>query len=194
MLLSATCCLVVGLLTPTKPPIGSVVQTHGAVTPPVVSSKPSLPLRVPDDLPIRQSSVVERPQSQAPEEVELPSLSVNNARALLASVAAIYGTNYAAVKILDENIGSPAMAAVLRFSVCVALLLPCLAAAASRFPSVARWPMAKDGLEIGTWFALGYIVQACALEHSPAGVQAFLLSLTVVTCPVLESVLETRAA
>ena len=121
---------------------------------------------------------------------ETPAFSVANARILLAGVAAVYGTNYAAVKVLDEEIGSPAMAAVLRFSLGVAFILPCLASAAARHPRVVQWPVARDGLEVGTWFAFGYMVQACALEHSPAGVQAFLLSLTVVTCPALESILE----
>ena len=117
-------------------------------------------------------------------------MGVGDARALLAGVAAIYGTNYAAVKLLDGWVGSPAEAAVLRFALCAALLLPCLANAGMRYPRVVQWPMARDGLEVGTWFALGYIVQACALESSPAGVQAFLLSLTVVTCPALESVVD----
>jgi drug/metabolite transporter (DMT)-like permease len=40
------------------------------------------------------------------------------------------------------------------------------------------------------YFAFGYLVQAAALETSSAGLQAFLLSLTVVVCPALESLFE----
>ena len=114
-------------------------------------------------------------------------LSIAQARVLLGGVAAVYGTNYAAVKCLDTWVGSPADAATLRFALCVAVLTPIVMTA----PKIVRsGPVMRDGLEIGLYFSLGYIVQALALEHSPAGIQAFLLSLTVVVCPALESLIE----
>jgi hypothetical protein len=160
-------------------------------TPAGALTRPRLPVTTPA---ARSIVCVASPPASTPladcEDEPSTGLSLGGARTLLAGVAAVYGTNYAAVKSLDEWTGSSAAAATLRFALCVAVLAPCLAAAAHRHPSVVRWPLARDGLEVGFWFALGYVVQACALEHSPAGVQAFLLSLTVVVCPALESLLE----
>jgi len=47
--------------------------------------------------------------------------------------------------------------------------------------------MARDGMEIGACFGLGYVCQALALQTMPAAVVGFLLSLTTVVCPALEA-------
>jgi len=115
----------------------------------------------------------------------------NGARALLALVAATYGTNYAAVKLLDEWVGEPSSAAALRFGIAVGVMLPQLLHMGSsvdrRFLS---WPLAADGLLIGLFFWAGYATQAVALTTSAAGLQAFLLALSVVVCPILEALID----
>jgi len=118
------------------------------------------------------------------------ALDVNGARTLLAVVAAVYGTNYASVKLLDEWVGVSSMAALLRFSLALVVVVPALLLTARREPRVLDTRVAADGLQVGLLFALGYVVQAVALETSQAGVQAFLLSLTVVVCPALQTCLD----
>ena len=130
--------------------------------------------------------------SAAPGTANLPHDGTYRARVLLGIVAAFYGTNYAAVKLLDEWVGSPSEAAFMRFVLCALVLLPALQRTGVEAPYTVSWPLARDGLEIGVWMALGYISQAIALETSPATVQAFLLSLTVVVCPALESIFEAK--
>ena len=101
----------------------------------------------------------------------------------------MYGSNYATVKMLDEWVTCAPAAAVLR-SLALLLLIPILLQTSLKEPRVIQWPLARDGLQVGALFALGYCVQAQALEVSPAGLQAFLLSLTVVVCPICESLFE----
>jgi hypothetical protein len=119
------------------------------------------------------------------------SPNFNAARIALGVVAATYGSNYACVKLLDEWVGDPAVAATLRFTVASAAMLPALAYLGTRVDSkYISWPLARDGLMVGLWFWLGYAVQAVALETSAASLQAFLLSLSVVVCPLLERFLD----
>ena len=118
------------------------------------------------------------------------SSNANAARFALAAVAATYGSNYACIKLLDEWIGEPSIAALLRFTVALSAMLPALAYCGARDERYLQWAFAKDGLVIGAWFAAGYCAQAIALETSPAGVQAFLLALSVLVCPMLEALVD----
>jgi len=118
------------------------------------------------------------------------SARATTARISLALVAATYGSNYACVKLLDEWIGEPSIAALLRFGVASAVMLPALAYCGAQDERYFRWSFAKDGLLVGVWFAAGYCAQAIALETSPAGIQAFLLALSVLVCPMLEAVVD----
>ena len=118
------------------------------------------------------------------------SSNANAARFALAAVAATYGSNYACIKLLDEWIGEPSIAALLRFTVALSAMLPALAYCGARDERYLQWGFAKDGLVIGAWFAAGYCAQAIALETSPAGVQAFLLALSVLVCPMLEALVD----
>jgi hypothetical protein len=133
------------------------------------------------DLPIDPSS---------PEAGGESSSNANAARFALAVVAATYGSNYACIKLLDEWIGEPSIAALLRFTVALTAMLPALAYCGARDGRYFQWAFAKDGLAIGAWFAAGYCAQAIALETSPAGVQAFLLALSVLVCPMLEAIVD----
>jgi drug/metabolite transporter (DMT)-like permease len=114
------------------------------------------------------------------------------ARALLATVAALYGTNYASVKTLDELVGSSSAAASLRFALALAVAAPIAASVFAQRPRLASWSVARDGAEVGCWFWLGYATQAVALETSSAGLQGFLMSLAVVVCPLLEALIDRK--
>ena len=69
-------------------------------------------------------------------------------------------------------------------------MLPALAYCGAKDDRYFKWSFAKDGLVIGAWFAAGYCAQAIALETSPAVIQAFLLALSVLVCPMLEAVVD----
>jgi len=111
------------------------------------------------------------------------------ARLSLALVAAAYGSNYACVKLMDEWVGTPAQAALLRFAVASAIAIPTLGYFAHTRKDLVSWPVARDGLSIGLCFGAGYIVQALALQTSSASLQAFLLSLSVIVCPLLDQLI-----
>lgn len=126
----------------------------------------------------------------SPEAGGASSSNANAARFALAAVAATYGSNYACIKLLDEWIGEPSIAALLRFTVALSAMLPALAYCGARDERYFQWAFAKDGLVIGAWFAAGYCAQAIALQTSAAGVQAFLLALSVLVCPMLEALVD----
>jgi hypothetical protein len=88
--------------------------------------------------------------------------------------AAIYGSNFACVKLLADAMPASQLAA-LRFGLAAAAMLP-LAAMASSAGALAA------GLETGVWNALGYTAQALGLAAAgaSAGKSAFLCSLAVV--------------
>lgn len=94
-------------------------------------------------------------------------------------VAFLYGTNFGVVKLMGEEI-PVSMAAALRFTLAVIALSPLLAQV--------RKEVIPQGLEIGFWVTLGYIVQAVGLETVEASKMGFLCALIVVVCPVLEAV------
>lgn len=111
------------------------------------------------------------------------------ARVGLAVVAAAYGSNYACVKLMDEWVGTPAQAALLRFAVASLVALPTLAHFSRTRADLVSWPVARDGLSVGLMFGGGYMVQAIALQTSSASLQAFLLSLSVIVCPLLDQLI-----
>ena len=76
----------------------------------------------------------------------------NIARGALAIVAATYGSNYACVKMLDEWVGSAPVAATLRFGVACAAMLPALCYLSQQHSKYVSWPLARDGLVVGSWF------------------------------------------
>ncbi|EKX40444.1 hypothetical protein GUITHDRAFT_88716 [Guillardia theta CCMP2712] len=93
-------------------------------------------------------------------------------------VAALYGTNFGSIKIMQEAL-DPSVAAILRFTLALAALSPFL-------KTVPR-DMIKPGVEIGLWVAMGYVVQGIGLNTgADASTAAFLCSLAVVICPLLD--------
>jgi drug/metabolite transporter (DMT)-like permease len=91
--------------------------------------------------------------------------------------ALLCGTNFPAVKLLQESL-DPAALLSARFLLASVAMTPLLKGATKE--------AVFEGLETGAWLALGYITQAIALETAQAGTTAFLCSLTTVVCPVIE--------
>ncbi len=79
-------------------------------------------------------------------------------RLLLALCACAYGTNYPAIKLIDEMAGA-ASGAALRFTVAALIMLPALFALGEREPRLVSGRFALASMEPGVWFALGYVAQ-----------------------------------
>mmetsp|Transcript_24970 Transcript_24970/g.39209 ORF Transcript_24970/g.39209 Transcript_24970/m.39209 type:complete len:948 (-) Transcript_24970:402-3245(-) len=106
-------------------------------------------------------------------------LRVLRTRGVLLVVAALYGTNYGSIKIMQRAL-RPADASFCRFSVAFAVLCPFLFSAPKA--------MIRPGLDIGCWVALGYAVQGVGLQTTDASTSAFFCSLAVIICPLLDAV------
>ncbi|CAM9269168.1 unnamed protein product [Scytosiphon promiscuus] len=102
-------------------------------------------------------------------------------RVLLLGVALLWGTNFPAVKFIEQHGEvSDATAAFVRFAIAAGASLP--------FADLGEREVLFAGMEIGAWVALGYFTQAIGLQTSDASVCAFLCSLTVVVVPLLDAV------
>lgn len=106
------------------------------------------------------------------------------ARAVIMTCAALYGTNFASVKLLDESL-DPSMAALLRFTLAALIFLPQLLAKGFRNSSVI-----SGGREVGLFVWLGYVTQAISLESTPASIVAFICSLSVIVVPLLDAIFQ----
>ena len=110
-------------------------------------------------------------------------LSVANSRLLLFSIAAAYGTNYAAVKTLGDEL-DPSLASLLRFGLSTIIFIPNVLKY-SKVPYLVR-----SGLEIGILNFIGYLGQSLALHEGLQGsAVAFICSLAVVVVPILDAIL-----
>ncbi|CAM9218345.1 unnamed protein product [Choristocarpus tenellus] len=101
-------------------------------------------------------------------------------RAILLLVAAIWGTNFPVVKLIESHPEiSNATATFTRFAIAALALSP-----------LTDWRETEvilAGMEIGIFVAMGYLTQAIGLATTDASVCAFLCSLTVVFVPLIES-------
>ena len=104
---------------------------------------------------------------------------VKTSRIYILVAALLCGTNFPAVKLLQESL-DPAALLSARFLLASAAMTPLLKGATKE--------ALVEGLETGAYLALGYITQAIALETAQAGTTAFLCSLTTVVCPIIEKV------
>jgi hypothetical protein len=113
------------------------------------------------------------------------------ARGILLLVAAIWGTNFPAVKYLEDLCFHPpcnhfpSEAAFARFGIAALVSFPLLINQ--------RKDVIMAGLECGFWITLGYVTQAIALSTISAGKCAFICSLTVVFVPLASSLLFGKA-
>lgn len=118
------------------------------------------------------------------EDDDSKQLSIWAARALLLTVAILWGTNFASVKYLENLcfhppcVHPPSEAALARFGVAGLVSIP--------FLVNRRKDIILAGFECGLWITLGYVTQALALSTISAGKCAFICSLTVVVVPLIE--------
>ena len=115
----------------------------------------------------------------------------NWARLAILVCAAVYGTNFSAVKTLDTAV-APSLSASLRFGLASLAALPIVFDALRDRPEGDEIPMpralALGAAEIGCVNALGYICQSVGLETVHASLSAFVCSLAVVVVPILDAV------
>ncbi|KAG5192357.1 hypothetical protein JKP88DRAFT_266232 [Tribonema minus] len=104
--------------------------------------------------------------------------SVWLARGTLLTVAALYGTNYSSIKVLQEMWDGDGAAAV-RFIIAAVCTLPWLV----KLPKEAL----AGGLQVGAFNAIGYLSQFEALHQTTASKTAFIGSLAVVAVPCFEA-------
>ena len=141
-----------------------------------------------------KSTTLERPESSAAQDDVAASLEralastpedprswldadIKTCRIYILIAAFLCGTNFPAVKLLQESL-DPAALLSARFLLASVAMTPLLRGATKE--------AVFEGLETGAWLALGYITQAIALQTAQAGTTAFLCSLTTVVCPVIE--------
>lgn len=101
-------------------------------------------------------------------------------RVMLLGVAAIWGTNFGTVKLIQSALPASAAAGV-RFGLAAAALSPALFGARRRL-SPGLW---REGIVAGMWVFAGYATQSIALEGCHANTSAFLCSLAVAAVPLL---------
>lgn len=113
---------------------------------------------------------------------------VVTARLLLVGAAALYGTNFALVKILDDTVPVGASTS-LRFTLAAVAALPWLLPVQDSDTDTDQdfWGPTLAGMEVGMWNSVGYIAQAVGLETVCASKSAFICSLAVVFVPILDA-------
>ncbi|CAB9501634.1 EamA-like transporter family [Seminavis robusta] len=117
--------------------------------------------------------------------MSLQNPSLNFARILVLTASSVYGTNFAIVKMLDNEM-PVSVSAMLRF--CLAATVVTVLTATCNNKGGGGEPMAAvAGLEIGAWYCLGYLAQAQGLESTDASKSAFFNALAVIIVPILDS-------
>ncbi|GMH94128.1 hypothetical protein TrVE_jg12613 [Triparma verrucosa] len=114
--------------------------------------------------------------------------SKNFSRLLVMIAAALYGTNFATVKILDSTLPI-ATCCALRFTLAAVAVSPFLFTPSPTSSKSSPSPI-LSGLEIGAWNAAGYLSQAVGLSTTPASKSAFICSLAVIVVPILDLIFE----
>ncbi|KAL7556502.1 hypothetical protein ACA910_009065 [Epithemia clementina (nom. ined.)] len=109
------------------------------------------------------------------------------ARGILLIIAALWGTNFACVKYLNDLCfhppcnHPPSEFAFARFGIAALASVPLLLKQ--------RRDVIMAGFECGLWITLGYVSQSMALASISAGECAFICSLTVVFVPIVSMLL-----
>jgi drug/metabolite transporter (DMT)-like permease len=124
------------------------------------------------------------PTPTPPFKLLFPSeLTLEQSRGLLLAIAAAYGTNFVAVKVIGDAL-EPSFASLLRFILSTVVFLPNVVKYRE------RGDILQGGAVIGISNFLGYTGQAVALnEGLSASAVAFICSLAVVVVPALDALL-----
>jgi drug/metabolite transporter (DMT)-like permease len=107
--------------------------------------------------------------------------SVNKARMMLVLCAAMYGSNFVGSKILQEHL-APSLITAFRFLIGSVFYMNDVL----NYRGDTR--VIKEGLELGFWCSLGFMVQSITLLYTTANKNAFLCALSVVIIPIFESI------
>lgn len=105
--------------------------------------------------------------------ISLDTPSQNFARALILLASAVYGTNFAVVKLLDEQMPFEVSAA-LRFCLAAAVTSALVLKGEQKAVAVSKEVRDEQssatwgGMEIGAWYCLGYLCQAVGLQTADA--------------------------
>jgi len=142
-----------------------------------------------DPLDLSSSPITTKPiasSSSFPPPAPLPFTETKNySRIVVLIAAALYGTNFACVKLLDSQVPIAAGAAV-RFGIAALATSPFLFKKSTDPSSSSQWDTLKAGFEVGVWNSAGYLAQAAGLETTSASKSAFICSLAVVVVPILD--------
>lgn len=154
---------------------------RAAVT--AVVREPAAPTLVP---PAASSSLTHAPSPPSPPPPPSPWAYIWP-RALLLGIAAVWGTNFATVKLLQSGIDAVPLpvAALARFGLAASFLAPMAyhEARRGRMPQLAS---VRDSVGIGLVVSVGYFAQSLSLMTTEANKSAFICSLAVVLVPLLE--------
>jgi drug/metabolite transporter (DMT)-like permease len=132
----------------------------------------------------KEQAAVLPPTPTPPPQLLFPSeLTLEQSRGLLLAIAAAYGTNFVAVKVIGDAL-EPSFASLLRFILSTVVFLP------NVIKYRERGDILRGGAMVGISNFLGYTGQAVALnEGLSASAVAFICSLAVVIVPALEALL-----
>jgi len=149
-------------------------------------------------------------ESSKTQHIEYETKEKYVARVLVLIAAALYGTNFTIVKIMNESI-PVGIGTVLRFGLASVCTLPWLLSPLQeetqssesnyilqesgiddnlssnilQFNFPFSFVVSMTGMEIGLWNSIGYWAQAVGLETTAASKSAFICSLAVVIVPIL---------
>jgi hypothetical protein len=108
-------------------------------------------------------------------------------RTLLVFCTFLYGSSYVSTKYMQERVNA-VIVTTLRF----------LAGLISFLPVFLRFDARKDvvlgGIEIGFWYAVGFLTQGIALQTSSAAKASFVCALGVLVPPILDTVFPEASA
>lgn len=163
-------------------------------TPSFPQSPPSTPLEISSSSPPTRKFFQKGVRSFSLNGIlDHPDLNMGRFLVLLAS--AIYGTNFAVVKLLDDTMPL-SISATLRFGLAAAVVSTIVLSRESddvepkvhKERNMAFW----GGVEIGLWYCIGYIAQAEGLQTVAAGKSAFFNALAVVVVPILDVLFKSK--
>lgn len=138
--------------------------------------------------------------------MNLQDPSVGFARVLILGASAVYGTNFAIVKLLDEQMPF-AVSAAMRFCLAAGVVSALVMHGERRSDTDVIQEAGADqtvipqllqqsedrkaatfaGIEIGSWYCLGYLCQSIGLQTADASKSAFFNALAVIVVPLLDS-------
>jgi hypothetical protein len=113
----------------------------------------------------------------------LPPFLLQTPRIIFLACCIAYGTNFALGRSMNEAL-APSVVSGLRFSLAALALSP--------FLRQMRAELVKESIFMSTFIAAGYIGQSISLQTIEAGKAGFICSLSVIVCPLLETIFDNK--